>query len=283
MSAAAVVWLRCGSASASASAPERPQHALPQTRHGASRPIAVAAFGRRHDVDRPAARLAQDAADIFADDAEHEELPGAEHRDHRHDRGPAGDRVADPQEADDRVDQQQHADRREYQRKMDREPQRLDAVRDDSGHGEIDHPAQCEARRALLPHALHVRDGRERKAEPAHQPAQEHVLVFQRVDDVDGGAVEQHEVGAARLDMHVAERVEHAVEQPRGRLLGGGVLAALVETPRDHDLRAALPFLPPVAPRLRADARNRSPSRSRRGRARGAARRAAPPDGRSCA
>ena len=193
---------------------ERPQRAAKRFSHGARGAIGVVALGRRHDVDRAAPRFAQDAPDIFADDAEHEKLSGAEHRDHRHDRGPAGDRVADPQEADDRIDQQQHADRREHQREMDGEPQRLDAVRDDAGDGEVDHPAQGETRGAGLPHALHIRDRRERKAEPAHQPAQEHVLVFQRIDDVDRRAIEQHEVRAAGLDMHVAERVEHAVEQP---------------------------------------------------------------------
>ena len=64
-----------------------------------------------------------------------------------------------------------------------------------------------------------VADLADRIAEPAHQPAQEQILVLESIDGVDHRAVEQQEIGAAGLHLHVAERAEHAIIEPRGRAL----------------------------------------------------------------
>ena len=197
----------------------------------------------RHDVDRPAARLAQDAADVFPDDAEHEQLPGAEDGDRRHHRGPAGDGARDPQETHDGIDQQQEPDQREGERKIDGEPQRLDAVSDDAAHGEVDHASQRELRAARGPRALRVGYLGEREAEPAHEAAQKYVAVLEAVDRVDGGAIEQQKVGAAGLDRNVADEREHAIEQARSKPLAGGDRAVDLHALGDHHLGAEPPLL----------------------------------------
>jgi hypothetical protein len=52
-------------------------------------------------------------------------------------------------------------------------------------------------------------DSGRRKAEPAHEPPQEYILVLELADRLDGGAIEQHEIGTAGLDADVAEATLH--------------------------------------------------------------------------
>ena len=66
----------------------------------------------------------------------------------------------------------------------------------------------------MLTDPTRIRNRDERKAEPAHQPAQENLLVLDAVHDIHHRAVEQHEVRAARLDAHIADRVEQAIIKP---------------------------------------------------------------------
>ena len=112
-------------------------------------------------------------------------------------------------------------------------------MRRDPGERKLDHAAQRELGLAMLARAPRIRDRHQREAEPAHQPAQEDVLVLQAVHHVHHGAVEQHVVGAARLDAHVADRIEHAVIKLRGEPLGRR--HAVIVAPRRDDLRAPLP------------------------------------------
>src|SRR5438552_2644951 len=87
--------------------------------------VAPRCLGLGDDVSWASACLAQDAADIFADDTEHEKLHRAEDGNRRHDRGPAGRsrRVLHKQEAYDRIDDEQAADHGEAERKPDSGPQ----------------------------------------------------------------------------------------------------------------------------------------------------------------
>ena len=131
-------------------------------------------------------------------------------------------------------------DQREAEREPDRKAQRPHAVRRDAGERQLDHAAQRELAVAALPRAARIRHGDERKAEPAHQPAQEDVLVLQPVHNIDHGAIEQHVIGAARLDAHVADRVEHTIVKLRGEPLAGRLRASSSRSRRD-DLGAASP------------------------------------------
>ena len=125
---------------------------------------------------------------------------------------------------------------------MDRDAQRLDAVRDDAHDGEIDHAAKRELGFAVLASALRERELGERIAEPAHQAAQEDLARLEAVDGVDRDAVEQQEIGAAGLDAHVADGVEQPVEQSRAQRLEERELPRRGRSLGDHDLRAAPPF-----------------------------------------
>src|SRR3954470_20414479 len=80
-------------------------------------------FGLRHHIARTLAGLAQDAPDIFADDAKHQELRRAEDGNGRHDRSPARYRALHEEEAHDRINHETGADCRDGKRKPDREPQ----------------------------------------------------------------------------------------------------------------------------------------------------------------
>ena len=82
------------------------------------------------------------APDIFADDAEHEQLGGTEDRDRRHDGTPARHRVLHESGSFERIDYQEEAEEDEAQREIDGEAQRPQAVRRDAGDGELHHAAQ---------------------------------------------------------------------------------------------------------------------------------------------
>src|SRR5205085_2111182 len=85
-------------------------------------------LGFGNDVARPLSGLAQYPADIFADDAEDEQLCGPEQSERRHDRGPACDGALHEQEAHDRIDDEQDAEDGKTERQPDGEPQRPYAV-----------------------------------------------------------------------------------------------------------------------------------------------------------
>src|SRR2546422_912512 len=78
---------------------------------------------------------------------------------------------------------------------------------------------------------------------PAHNPAQEQVLVLDAVDCVDHHPVEQHEVCAAGLDLDVAERIEHAIVKPRRRALEPRHPHFVAGALRRDDLEASAPLL----------------------------------------
>ena len=215
---------------------------LVKARIGRRLRLVLPRFGFGDDIDRPAARLAQGASNILADDAENQQLRGAQDSYRRHQRRPADHRMVDPKEADDRIDHQQATNRRKDQRQMNGVAQRPHAVSDDAGDREIDHAAIGELALALAPRALAISDCRHRHAEPAHQPAQEQVLILETVDGLDCAAVEQKEIGAARLDAHVADGIEQAIEQARRHPLGRGRAVAVL-APGHHDLGAGAPML----------------------------------------
>src|SRR3984893_14682922 len=195
-----------------------------------------------HDVTRPLARFAQDAADILADDAKHEHLSSTQDRDRRHDGGPADDGALDPEEADDRVYEQQQPNKCKCKRKIDREAQRLHAVGNDPGHSEVDHAPERELGLSELPRALCIGHGDELEAEPTHEAAQEYVAILEVVDDIDSRAIEQHKIRASGLDVDVADRIEHAIEQTRRETLRPRILLGHIEALRDDDARAPPPF-----------------------------------------
>ena len=158
--------------------------------------------------------------------------------------------MVDPQETDDRINHEQPADRRKDQRQMDGVAQRPYAVADNAGDGEVDHAAIGEFTLAFAAGALAIGDRRHRHAEPAHQAAQKQILVLEGVDGIDRGTVEQKEIGAARLDAHVANGVEQPVEQPRRQPLAHGYITGIV-TLRHHDLGAIAPVLDQCRHRFR--------------------------------
>jgi hypothetical protein len=85
-----------------------------------------------------------------------------------------------------------------------------------------------------------MRNGRT-ETDPAHQAAQENIVAFEPVDEVDDDAVEQHEIGTARRDVDVADRVEEAVIELRRQPLRERDVAGIVEALGPHDLGAGAP------------------------------------------
>src|SRR5262245_8487062 len=219
------------------------EHLLRRPGHSFNMLPAPVRFGFRHNKARPLAGLAQDAPDIFADDAEHQELRCAEDGNGRHERGPARHRALHEEEAHDRIDHEAGADRREGEREPDRKPQRTHAVRRNPGHRELDHATGRVFRAAALAHALAERYAAERIAEPAHDAAQKQVLVVDPIDGVDHHAVEQHEVAAAGPDMNITNRVQNAIEEARADALVPRYGLFVTNAFRCDDLEARTPLL----------------------------------------
>ncbi len=81
-----------------------------------------------------------------------------------------------------------------------------------------------------------------RIAEPAHGAAQEHILIGEIVDGVHHIAVEQHEVGAAGFDPHIADRIEDLCNRAsRWTLFSGGSDASPSSRLVATTLRAVMP------------------------------------------
>ena len=147
------------------------------------------------------------------------------------------------QEAHDRVDCKQTTQCRKGEREPDRKPQRPHAVQRDAGDRELDHAAERILAVAMLAQALPKGHADERITKPAHRPTQEQVLILDAVDGIDHHAVEQHEICAARLDVDVAERVEHAIVETRRDALEPWHAEFVADTPCCDDLEASAPLL----------------------------------------
>jgi len=118
-------------------------------------------------------------------------------------------------------------------------------MRRNPGDREFDHATQRVSGPATLAQALAERHAADRIAEPAHHTAQNQVPVLDAVDGLDHHAVEQHAVGAAGLDLNIAERVEKARVETRGDAVEPRHGRFIADALPRHDLEARAPLLSP--------------------------------------
>jgi len=106
--------------------------------------------------------------------------------------------------------------------------------------GEADHLPERVLRLARPARVPHVLDRHLPEPDPAHQAAQEPVVLAHAVQLVGHAAVDQAEVAGVPGDVDAGQPVEQAIEERRGGTLERGLPLALLAARKD-DLVAHLP------------------------------------------
>ncbi len=201
-------------------------------------------------IERTVFHLGEDAADIFADDAEADELHAGEEQHADHDGGETRRAHAEEQCLADEIDAIERGYYGEPDAGQRPDPQRHHGEARQAVDGVAHQPDEGEGADAggALGH-LEL-DLFLAEADPGGNALHEAVALGQRVDGVDDAAVEQAEVAGALGDMHVAhhaeEMIEAAAEQAPAERIGIARMAH-----RIHHLGTA----PPRLDHLRDDLR----------------------------
>ena len=194
------------------------------------------------DVEGAAFALAEDAADIFAEDADAEELDAAHEKDGDHDGGPAGDELVVIDElADDDEDGGQQREDGDEEAEVAGEAEGFFGEAADAVEGEAEHLAEGELGFASAADGALIGDGALGEADPAYQAADVATFFADLAEGVDDGAVEQAEVAGVERERGVGEIGEEAVEEfGGGEFEGGFSLAGLADAV--HDFEAFFPL-----------------------------------------
>ena len=186
----------------------------------------------RDEVRGPRLERGVGAPDVLAEDAQGQQLHGADRRDDDDGGRPAGDGAAEQQHRD-RV--QEHPDGGDAAEEPEPggEAQRRDREPGDAVDREPDHLAE----RVLgLPGGAglaSVADRGAREAERGDDETEHPVVLGQGVDGVDGGPRHQPEVPGVDVGVDVGHRPDRAVEQPGRGALERGVAGAVLTDPVD--------------------------------------------------
>ena len=182
---------------------------------------------------RPALCLLHEPAQIFADDAEHQELDACKKSDGGHDAGPAGDDLAG-EPAPDAVGEEQHGEAGDGEAQPDREAQRGDGEAGDGVGAEPQHLAQRVFGAAGVTGVARVVERHLVAADPAHHAAQEALALGHCQQRVDHPPAHETKVTGVLGDRHVGEAREQAVEARGGSLLEPGLAVARGAPAVDH-------------------------------------------------
>ena len=177
----------------------------------ASRP----ALDRSDEVERPRFDLVVDAADVFTQNADPDQLDAAEEQDRKDRRRVAGQVVAREdleRDLEDRDDERADAD---DEAEVRREAQRNLGERRDAVDRKAQHLRERILGRAGIARIAIVLDADLLEADPCNQSAQEAVVLAGVLERVDHAPAHQPEVAGVERDRDVRQAARDAVEQLR--------------------------------------------------------------------
>ena len=167
------------------------------------------------DVGGPLLGLVEDAADIFADDAEREKLHSAKEEDAAQQRGEAGDGFAVEYGLADNVDHIGEREQRYYGAHDGGYAQRSGGVGCDAFNREVEQRAEIERRLPLKTVGCIIIDGFLAETHPAVEAFGVALRLAQRHDGLDNAAVEQAEVADVLKDFDSCGALKQAVVSER--------------------------------------------------------------------
>ena len=193
------------------------------------------------DVVGAALHLVVDAAEVFAEDADADELHAADEKDERDERGEAGLGDLDPKQAAGHEEQREaEADQADHEAGEGDDAQREFRKADEAVDGVADKSIQTLA--GLAGGAIVAVVGRvdPAKADPGAKAGEETVAFGKAVEGVDGDAIEEPEGAGVGLDGKIGEPAEAAVEEIEAEATEAAFLARAADG--EDDLGALAPF-----------------------------------------
>ncbi len=192
------------------------------------------------DIVRTALHLVVNATEVFAEDADADELNAADEEDERDERGEAGLRDLDAEQA---ADDEEHREAETAQADEDSgegdDAQRKFREADEAVDGVAKKSIQALAGLAGGAVVAVVERFRAAEADPGAEAGEEAVAFGEAVEGFDGGAVEEAEGAGVGFDRKVGEPAEAAVEEFEAEAAEAALLARTADG--EDDLRALAP------------------------------------------